>query len=122
MNLRNKVMGIFALIISMLGLFPACNFWNSIKEPELLITIDSLSLGKKELSISVGDMEYISVSVKPSKNQKEITLKWTYDSEILECDTSSKNVHIIDVIFLSLRTFCHQQSTKINQECFSIYS
>lgn len=34
-------------------------------------------------------MEYISVSVKPSNLQKEINLKWSYDSSIIECDTSS---------------------------------
>ena len=34
-------------------------------------------------------MEYISISVKPSSVQKDVKLNWSYDSSIIQCDTSS---------------------------------
>ena len=46
-------------------------------------------MGKNALATSVGSKEYVSVNVKPASVQKDIKLSWTYDSNIIECDTSS---------------------------------
>ncbi|MBQ2528754.1 MAG: hypothetical protein II547_00725, partial [Treponema sp.] len=46
-------------------------------------------MAKTTLSTQVGSMEYISISVKPSSVQKDVKLNWSYDSSIIQCDTSS---------------------------------
>ena len=87
--MRNTKRFICAALALISTLFFGCNFWSSLQDPESTITISSLSLGKTTLSTSIGSMEYISVSVKPSNVQKEVKLSWSYDSQIIECDTSS---------------------------------
>ena len=83
----NKV---FLLFTSLLFLFASCKFFSSLDEPvDNTIAITSLSLGKENLNTSIGNMEYLSVSVKPTTAQKDIKLNWTYDESFLSCDTSS---------------------------------
>ncbi|MBD5404314.1 MAG: hypothetical protein HDR55_04925 [Treponema sp.] len=93
----------FALImgiafVSVLGgiLFPSCKFYESLTDKdgeeggeESAIEITSLSLGKQSLSMQVGGMDYISVSIRPQNVQKDVKLEWSYDKSIIECDTSS---------------------------------
>lgn len=77
-------------IFLILAVFTSCNFLNSFDEHSGSTTeITSLSLAKSSLETSVGAMEYISVSVRPSNEQKNIKLRWSYDPAIIECDTSS---------------------------------
>jgi len=90
MNLKNKLIGLTTLLSLIWSLFASCSFFNSLDPEESnKVEISSISLGKNSLETQVGSMEYISVSVKPSNLQKEINLKWSYDSSIIECDTSS---------------------------------
>ena len=90
MKIRNKITGLTTLSILLVNLFASCNFFNSLDPTENHeIAINSLSMAKTALETRVGSMEYISVSVKPSNVQKEVKLNWTYDSKIIECDTTS---------------------------------
>lgn len=90
MNLKHKLTGIIALSSLILNLLPSCSFFTSLEDNSSSeITINSLSLSKSTLEAQVGSMEYISVSVKPTSVQKDIKLNWSYDSSIIECDTSS---------------------------------
>lgn len=84
-----KIISVFA-ILSIIG-FPSCSFLNSFDDSPSsnTIEINSLSFAKTSLQTQVGGMEYISVAVKPSKEQKNISLKWDYDKSIIECDSSS---------------------------------
>ena len=72
-------------------LFSSCSFFTSLEENPTNsgISINSISMAKATLSTQVGSMEYISVSVKPVSAQKEVKLNWSYDSSIIQCDTSS---------------------------------
>ena len=80
---------IFGSVILAL-LFSSCSFFTSLENNESSgISINSISMAKTTLSTQVGSMEYVSVSVKPSSVQKDVKLNWSYDSSILECDTSS---------------------------------
>lgn len=89
-KLRNKITGIFTSLVLAVNLLPSCSFFTSLEEPkDNGISINSLSLAKTSLQTSVGSMEYVSVSVKPSNVQKEVKLNWSYDSNIIDCDTSS---------------------------------
>ncbi len=90
MHNKNKNIGSTTLLFLLLNTFLSCSFFTSL-EPDNnnSISIDSLSLAKTTLSTQVGSMEYISVSVKPSSVQKDVKLNWSYDSSIIECDTSS---------------------------------
>lgn len=70
----------------------SCKFFTSFTEDGTEnqgVEITSLSLGKSSLSMSVGGMDYVSVSIKPQTAQKEVALTWSYDKSIIECDTSS---------------------------------
>jgi hypothetical protein len=62
--------------------------FNDDKQQES-IEISSLSLTKSSLTVSVGDLSYIAVSVKPSDAQKNVKLNWVYDTTLISCDTSS---------------------------------
>ena len=70
-------------------LFSSCSFLTSFENVDEKVSITSISLGKNALATSVGSKEYVSVNVKPANVQKDIKLSWTYDSNIIECDTSS---------------------------------
>ena len=70
-------------------LFSSCSFLTSFENEENKISITSISMGKNALATSVGSKEYVSINVKPASVQKDIKLSWTYDSNIIDCDTSS---------------------------------
>ena len=73
-------------------IFSSCGFINSFKpneEKEEAIEITSLTLSKQTASLSVGEMAYIMVNVKPQNKQKELKLQWKYDDSIISADTES---------------------------------
>ena len=53
------------------------------------VSITSLTLAKSTLALKVGSIDYISVNIKPQTEQKNVKLAWSYDTSIIECDTSS---------------------------------
>ena len=83
-----KLKSLFLTIFTLLMV--SCNFFTSLtEEPSNMIEISSLTLNKSNIELSVGNMEYISVLVKPNGVQKDINLLWSYDKSIIECDSSS---------------------------------
>ncbi len=74
-------------------IFSSCGFINSFKpseeKEESSVEITSLTLSKQTASVSVGEMVYIMVNVKPQNKQKELKLEWKYDDKIIEADTST---------------------------------
>lgn len=74
-------------------LFTSCHFWQTITgtitDTEDDIEITSLTLGKSSLTMKAGSMDYILVNVKPQTVQKKVNLHWSYDENIISCDTSS---------------------------------
>ena len=91
MKKTHRIAGVITLLSLIYGLIPSCSFFNSFDDSPSsnTIEINSLSLAKTTLQTQVGGMEYVSVSVKPSKEQKNISLKWDYDKSIIECDSTS---------------------------------
>lgn len=78
------------LLFVFTGLFVSCNFFSTLTGGDTgNISITSLTLEKKGLAIQVGEMEYISVKIKPDNVQKDVHLNWEYDESIITCDTSS---------------------------------
>ena len=112
-----KIISVFA-ILSIIG-FPSCSFLNSFDDSPSsnTIEINSLSFAKTSLQTQVGGMEYISVAVKPSKEQKNISLKWDYDKSIIECDSSSN--WGVTIKGLAELTATHGQSTTLRLPRFS---
>lgn len=81
---------IFLFISFITMFFMSCNFFTSLSEDiEPKIEITNLSLSKTNLEVSVGNMDYVSVSIKPNGVQKDIILDWKYDETIIDCDSSS---------------------------------
>ena len=81
---------IFLFISLITMFFMSCNFFTSLSEDiEPKIEITNLSLSKTNLEVSVGNMDYVSVSIKPNGVQKDIILDWKYDETIIDCDSSS---------------------------------
>ena len=81
---------IFLFISLITMFFMSCNFFTSLSEDiEPKIEISNLSLSKTNLEVSVGNMDYVSVSIKPNGVQKDIILDWKYDETIIDCDSSS---------------------------------
>ena len=87
--MRKRIFGKTIVLFCMVLLFVSCNFFNSFSEEEQEIQITSLTLAKSNLSVSVGEMSYIAVSVKPTENQKDVVLTWTYDKNIISIEASS---------------------------------
>lgn len=70
----------------------SCSFFNSFNEEEKKddgISINSLKMAHQNVSISVGEMSYIKVSISPQNVQKDVKLTWTYDKSIINADTTS---------------------------------
>ena len=81
---------IFLFISFITMFFMSCNFFTSLSEDiEPKIEITNLSLSKTNLEVNVGNMDYVSVSIKPNGVQKDIILDWKYDETIIDCDSSS---------------------------------
>ncbi|MBQ8678348.1 MAG: Ig-like domain-containing protein [Treponema sp.] len=78
--------------LTMIATAVSCSFMNSIKDDDdddSTVEITSLAFGKSSLSMSVGGMDYVSVSIKPQTEQKNARLSWSYDKSIISVDTSS---------------------------------
>ncbi len=93
-NLKLKKWTELALACLFIGLlmplFIDCSmFSNSNSGKDDGVSITSLALAKQTLSMKVGSMDYIAVTVKPSDAQKSIALGWSYDKSVIKCDTSS---------------------------------
>ena len=88
--MKNKIFGFTTLLFLLSSMFLSCSFFSSLEEhTDDSISINALTLAKTSLSTQVRAMEYISLSVKPNTVQKDISLNWSYDTSIIECDTSS---------------------------------
>ncbi len=87
--MRKTDFGKTIILVFVVLMVTACNFFNSFSEEEQGIQITSLTLGKTNLSLSVGEMSYIAVSVKPTEVQKDVVLTWSYDKNIISIDPSS---------------------------------
>ena len=86
--MRNK-WNLIILFFMVLQLFSACNFFNSFKKVKEDIKITELSFTKSNLSVSVGEMAYIAITIKPTEVQKDVKLDWSYDKSIISVDESS---------------------------------
>lgn len=88
-NLKFGKTAILFLLLTNL-VFSGCSFFNSFSDDnDNGIQITSLVLAKPSVSISVGEMSYVSITVKPTEEQKNIKLNWSYDKAIVSCDASS---------------------------------
>ena len=86
-NFRKSAFAFMALVC--VALFSACRMFATSEPSDNAVSITSLSLAKASLSMKVGSMDYISVSVKPANEQKNINLSWSYDKSIIQCDVDS---------------------------------
>jgi len=87
--MRKTNFGKTIFLVFVVLMVTACNFFNSFSVEKQGIQITSLTLGKTNLSVSVGEMSYIVVSVKPTEVQKDVALTWSYDKNIISIDPSS---------------------------------
>jgi hypothetical protein len=76
----------FLLLFAAL-LFPSCSllFGNNEKPEQQKIPIDSLALSLKTVTVPVGGMEYVSLTIRPQGSQKNAEVRWTYDEAIIIC-------------------------------------
>ena len=85
-----------SLSIFILTCMISCSFFESLdedsgssSESSSSVSINSLELKKTTLNMKVGSMDYISLTIKPQSEQKNLKLNWSYDESIIQCDTSS---------------------------------
>ncbi len=88
-NLKIGKTVILFFIVSCMLSFASCSLFSSFSEEDSGIQITGLSMSKSAASVSVGEMVYITVNVKPVDVQKDVKLVWSYDSNIISADTSS---------------------------------
>ncbi|MBC6713603.1 Ig-like domain-containing protein [Treponema sp. Marseille-Q3903] len=79
------------LFLSIVCFLSSCNFFNSFSEdqPGSSISITSLTMAKTSVNVSVGEMNYVTVNIRPNDVQKDVKLAWSYDESIIKADTSS---------------------------------
>lgn len=77
------------LFLAICFIFNSCRFFSSFSEEDLGIKITGLTMSKNQSNVSVGEMTYITVNIKPADVQKDVKLVWSYDSNIINADTSS---------------------------------
>ena len=79
------------LFLAFCFIFNSCSFFSSFSDSEADsgIKISGLTMSKNQINVSVGEMTYITVNIKPSEVQKDVKLVWSYDSNIITADTSS---------------------------------
>nr|WP_180485551.1 hypothetical protein [Treponema socranskii] len=79
-------------LLAVIGI-ASCKMFESFTDPDnkndTAVSISSLVLAKSTLTMTAGSMDYITVKVQPITAQKDCKLNWTYDSNIISCDTSS---------------------------------
>ncbi len=85
----------FIAVIAMAVFITGCSFFSSFTDKdESDVEITSLSLGKSSLSLKVGGLDYVSLKITPITSQKDVKVNWTYDSSIIEGETSSYGITI----------------------------
>ena len=77
------------LFLAFCFIFNSCSFFSSFSEEKSGIKITGLTMSKSQVSVSVGEMTYITVNIKPAEVQKDVKPVWSYDSNIMTADTSS---------------------------------
>ena len=89
--MRNRMIVKTAMLFLVTVVLSGCSFISSFDEDGggSQVQITSLSLAKSELSLSVGEMGYLPVTIRPTDQQKNVGLKWAYDNSVINCDTSS---------------------------------
>lgn len=88
MGCRKTVL--FSATIVLAVLLSTCRmFSDSGSSGEGGTSITSLTLAKSSLSMKVGGMDYVAVSIKPLNEQKNARLNWSYDSSVIKCDAES---------------------------------
>lgn len=79
-----------AAITAVLFLLPNCTMFQSMNgSDDDKASIDSLTFSKTSLTLQVGEMDYLKITMKPSSEQKSAVIKWSYDSTVISCDTTS---------------------------------
>lgn len=68
------------LAVSLLLLINNCSMFESFDEA---INIDTLKLARSKINTTVGNMEHLNVSVTPQETQRDITLNWSYDENVI---------------------------------------
>lgn len=80
----NRHVTVLLMLTAVVGM-TSCSFFSSIKDND----DDDDKIEITSLSMKVGSLDYVSVSVKPQTEQKNARLSWSYDKSIISVDTSS---------------------------------
>ena len=93
----------------------SCSFFSTVEEPKVDYNseITEVFLNSSTLNISVGESEYLKLSLNPSKNQGKCDISWIYDEEYLSCKTDN---------FGAIITGIKAGTTFIKAECNGIIS
>ena len=89
--MKKNIKRLSLLVCVTAAILTGCQFFASFKDPPKTETVEisGLTMSKVSLAMKVGSMDYVTIKVTPSTAQKECKFTWTYDEEIISCDTSS---------------------------------
>ena len=89
--MKKNIKRLSLLVCVTAAILTGCQFFASFKDPPKTETVEisGLTMSKVSLAMKVGSMDYVTIKVTPSTAQKECKFTWTYDKEIISCDTSS---------------------------------
>ncbi len=96
---KQKFFNGFISVITLIVFITGCSFLSSFNdkeqtEEETEVEITSLTLGRSSATLKVGGLDYISLKVNPASSQKNVKVNWSYDSSIIEGETSSYGITI----------------------------
>ena len=77
----------------------SCSFFadGKIDSADGTVQITSLSLSKTNLSLSVGEMQYIALSVTPVSAKNQLNATWKYDTAIVKVDATTAGTVITGI-------------------------
>ena len=89
MKKGNQFKVLLPVLFLMCSVLSGCHFLQGVTE-STQTEINGITLKKSSTTIKVAGMDYIQVIVNPSSAQQKVNMTWSYDTSIIQCDTSSK--------------------------------
>lgn len=91
--MRSKLKGLIASAIALALLTASCSLFLSAEKDEN-VAVNSLSFSKTTLSLGIGGIEYLTLSINPSEAKKSAHIEYTYDDTIIKVTGDSSGASV----------------------------
>jgi len=89
---KNYVKGICVLALILTLVTASCSFLSGGSSD--IVKVESLSFSKTSLSLGIGGIEYLTLSIKPSEAKKKARIEYSYDKSLISVDGDSSGATV----------------------------